>query len=725
MLKVTRSKIEPPLSLTDESIKSVLAELAAYYLADFSYRDTRRAPIDRDRINGIDVVERLIDLFHTKCAYCEMPISGVSGTIDHYRPLKNASMRMGDYKGDIDSYGWFAYEWRNFFLSCRSCNAAKRNQFPVTGPRASLLCTWEEANNTERNRIINPCEDVPLAHFRVVTEGVIEGLTLRGRRTIDVLQLNRMELVEARARKLQAVVQLLQAFTHTASNAEASLQKELDTKAPYAGIADIFLRAVIGALAKHLGFKRYKSDDVLLSLQELLPSIRPDKLFDVLPKQRAQLLPVLDNFKMVRVVRHKLREPMSSFIHRLTITNFKGITSLSLELNGRPDALGRPPSLMLLGENATGKSTVLQAVALCLADPSLRDALGLLPQDFLSREPMSWRSTSTRDCCITVEFADGQRAELRIDAVKRRFEGQGMPHALVLGYGARRFHSDTRSRMTRIDHLRTLFDSSKPLVNPHAWLGQLDHDEFNAVARALREVLVLDDSDEIFRDDQGNVRIRAHGRESPLTETSEGYKSLFAMVSNIMRAMVDVWGNLEQARGTVLIDEVETHLHPRWKALVTGALRKAFPQVQFLATTHDPLCLRGMENGEVQVLYHSNDGTIKKLDDLPNVRNLRTDQLLTSDFFGLSSTADPEVEATLDQLAAFHSAPELTKVRPVGADNALELPIGDTPFEQVVSEARRRFLREYESVPIADRSAYREHQVQEVLEALLSLRQRT
>lgn len=725
MQKVTRSKIERPPSLTGQSIKSAFAQLAAYYSEHSSYRDTRRAPIDRERIGDVEVVQRLVDLFSNKCAYCEMSIDGITGMIDYYRPLQNASQGMGDYKGDSDRYGWFAYEWRNYFLSCRNCGDAKRNQFPVTGPRAPLLCTWEEANNAERNRIVNPCEDIPLAHFRVATDGVIEGVTPRGRRTIDVFQLNRMALVEARSRKLQTTVQLLQALTQPASDAGAAIQHELNPKAAHAGIADIFLRSVIQALSKRLGFKTYKIDDVLQSLQELLPTIRPDELAGLLPTQHILPLRAISIDEQVLMVRPRRRPPISSFIHRITITNFKGISSLSLDLNGKSDALVRPPCLMLLGENATGKSTVLQAVALCLADPNLRNLLSLQPQDFLSREPKSWRSTSTRDCYIALEFVDGQRAELRIDAVKRQFEGEGTPDALVLGYGARRFHSDTRSRMTRVDNLRTLFDSSKPLVNPHVWLSQLHQDEFNAVARALREVLVLDDSDEIFRDDQGNVRIHAHGRESPLTETSEGYKSLFAVVSNIMRAMVGLWGNLEQARGIVLIDEVETHLHPRWKAMVMGALRKAFPQVQFLATTHDPLCLRGMDNGEVQVLYHSDDGTIKKLDELPNVRNLRADQLLTSDFFGLSSTADQAVEAMLDQLAASHSETELNRTSPSYGDNALDLPIGDTPFEQVFAEARRRFLREFESVPIADRSAYREQQVQEVLEALRNLRQLT
>ncbi|MES2899531.1 MAG: AAA family ATPase [Pseudomonadota bacterium] len=725
MLKISRAAATPPSSLTNDGAKIARTQLAEFFSELPSYRATRRAPIERERIYGVDIVAQLEAEFNAKCAYCEIAIGGLSGMIDHYRPLRDAGQRLGDSTGSIEHYGWFAYEWRNFFLSCKDCNAAKLNLFPVTGPRASVLCTWEEANRDERNRIVNPCEDVPYAHFRITIEGVLEGATSRGRRTVDVFQLNRTRLVAARSRKLQTLVTHLQALRQSGASSEAAdrLQGELHISSTHAGCADIFLRLVLRSLAKNRGLRQNNSEDIVQSLQELVPTVSQDDLAEALPKYRPEidLLPVRGPTALR--IRPKRVAKMASFITRISIVNFKGIESLTLEMNTTLDALGRPPCLMLLGENATGKSTVLQAVALCLADPDLRDRLGLQPQDFLSRESKGWRSTSTRDCHITVDFANGMRSELRIDALKRRFDGYGMSEAIVLGFGARRFHSDARSRVTVTDYLRTLFDSSKPLVNPYTWLGQLHQDEFNAVARALREILVLDMQDEIFRDNQGHVRIRAHGRESPLTETSEGYKSFFAMVANIMRAMVDLWGNLEQARGIVLIDEIETHLHPRWKALVTGALRTAFPNVQFIATTHDPLCLRGMDTGEVHVLYHADDGTVQQLHDLPDVKNLRADQLLTSDFFGLASTADLSFEAHLDQLASSQSGVRAGTKSP-GTTSAIDIVIGDTPFEQIVSEARRRFLDEFESVALPERAAYREQHVQDIVNALRNLRQR-
>ena len=102
---------------------------------------------------------------------------------------------------------------------------------------------------------------------------------------------------------------------------------------------------------------------------------------------------------------------------------------------------------------------------------------------------------------------------------------------------------------------------------------------------------------------------------------------------------------LETAEGIVLLDEIGSHLHPRWRMHIVTSFRRAFPRLQFLASTHDPLCLRGLENGEAVVLRRSPRGRVFRVPDLPPVKGQRVDQLLTSDFFGLHSTRDPQVES--------------------------------------------------------------------------------
>lgn len=112
-----------------------------------------------------------------------------------------------------------------------------------------------------------------------------------------------------------------------------------------------------------------------------------------------------------------------------------------------------------------------------------------------------------------------------------------------------------------------------------------------------------------------------------------------------MQLFIQHWGTIEAAEGIVLVDELGAHLHPTWQMRVTESLRETFRRVQFVATTHDPLCLRGLRDGEVVVLRRRGEEIYAVHDELPPVEGLAVDQLLTSEHFGLNSTLDPAVES--------------------------------------------------------------------------------
>lgn len=47
--------------------------------------------------------------------------------------------------------------------------------------------------------------------------------------------------------------------------------------------------------------------------------------------------------------------------------------------------------------------------------------------------------------------------------------------------------------------------------------------------------------------------------------------------------------NIAKTQGVVLIDEIDMYLHPRWQWNIINALRKVFPNVQFVVATHSPI----------------------------------------------------------------------------------------------------------------------------------------
>ena len=97
------------------------------------------------------------------------------------------------------------------------------------------------------------------------------------------------------------------------------------------------------------------------------------------------------------------------------------------------------------------------------------------------------------------------------------------------------------------------------------------------------------------------------------------------------------------------------HLHPRWKMQITRTLRRVFPSMQFLVTTHEPLCLRGLVENEVVRVTLIVDPTwtawhavFDPIEESPS--RYRVDRLLTSAFFGLDTTIDPDRRARVPRV---------------------------------------------------------------------------
>jgi len=237
----------------------------------------------------------------------------------------------------------------------------------------------------------------------------------------------------------------------------------------------------------------------------------------------------------------------------------------------------------------------------------------------------------------------------------------------------------------------------------------------------MRIVLSLSDEDEIVRDVDERICVSLAGQFIPLERLSEGYRSVFALAADVARELLHEFRSLEDAEAVVLIDEIDTHLHPRWKMRVMSSLRRALPGVQFIVTTHDPLCLRGMDDGEVVVLQRDEMGKIVQLEGLPSIKGMRTDQLLTSDYFGLSSTIDPEVELGIARYVA--NIADLPPERVGEADRLVrQLGLGDSALEQVVQSALLRFLQERERPRGKLRPNVRLDAVQAIIGALESSR---
>jgi uncharacterized protein (TIGR02646 family) len=154
----------------------------------------------------------LFDAFYGKCAYCEVEFRlDQDGDIEHFRP-KAGVLDEHDQRVEHPGYYWLAYDWRNLLPSCSLCNRVRRKKdgrlvgkgerFPVKGQRATA--PGEEAD--EEPMFLHPVHDDPEPHFRLDPEtGVLAGLTPKGWLCVELLDLNREGMPEARRRVYASV----------------------------------------------------------------------------------------------------------------------------------------------------------------------------------------------------------------------------------------------------------------------------------------------------------------------------------------------------------------------------------------------------------------------------------------------------------------------------------------------------------------------------------------
>ena len=78
-----------------------------------------------------------------------------------------------------------------------------------------------------------------------------------------------------------------------------------------------------------------------------------------------------------------------------------------------------------------------------------------------------------------------------------------------------------------------------------------------------------------FHRDGEFVELEYHGGRQALRDMSDVIQSMVALMGDIAKGVWVKWKSLKEAQGLVLLDELEVHLHPRWKISIVERLRAA------------------------------------------------------------------------------------------------------------------------------------------------------
>lgn len=185
------------------------------------------------------------------------------------------------------------------------------------------------------------------------------------------------------------------------------------------------------------------------------------------------------------------------------------------------------------------------------------------------------------------------------------------------------------------ENIHDWFTERAKSVNPYQKEEDNRKTDIDSVLIALNK---LDDriEKELAIDDNGNVYLTIEGQERELSELSSGFLSLVKIIQSII-ASFSAFTNekdLLNVKGVVLIDEIESHLHLEWQVKIIPILKNLFPNTTFYITTHSPLVLSQLNEGEAYLLKRDDDNTVRS--HLINSPNTRTLSNVLIDAFGIN-----------------------------------------------------------------------------------------
>ena len=187
----------------------------------------------------------------------------------------------------------------------------------------------------------------------------------------------------------------------------------------------------------------------------------------------------------------------------------------------------------------------------------------------------------------------------------------------------------------------------------------------------------------------------------PVVHASAGMKRILGLAYLIVWTWhehvqaAELLGQPRDTRFNLLMDEVETHLHPLWQRRIVRSLIDVIDglaretSVQVLLTTHSPLVLASLEpffdeEKDALFLFELKDQGVR-LRELPWAKQGDANDWLTSDIFGLEQPRSLEAEQAVEAAEAFmrgdmDALPEgLSTSRAINAELQRLLPEQD-PF---------------------------------------------
>lgn len=364
------------------------------------------------------------------------------------------------------------------------------------------------------------------------------------------------------------------------------------------------------------------------------------------------------------------------YLRELHIKNLKLLKDLCLSFTNERDE----PRMwtVIIGENGTGKTSILQAIAMAAVGAlnvnGLVDNISSLPDKRAPQAQVYIQAQFSLDARLrglrvypgypggrpegearvrsTVELPPGRKNLLAHSSYKGVESATGdpidearsldTPLWFVAAYGIHRSLPRSADWRPPLEHPGV--ERLRPVFQPVDLIGTafaniLPKDMARDYANVLQQVLFgVEELLPLFKGlelrGQGGVKSTKDLQEGPrfiqalpsgelklaASWLSHGYQSTIAWLADMVGHIL--WeANMKlppsEMEGLVLIDEIDLYLHPLWQRTLIQSLKRTFPRIQFVATTHSPLALVGLRPDEdeiIRLVIDEKTGDVKQLD---------------------------------------------------------------------------------------------------------------
>ncbi|ACB59804.1 AAA ATPase [Exiguobacterium sibiricum 255-15] len=347
-------------------------------------------------------------------------------------------------------------------------------------------------------------------------------------------------------------------------------------------------------------------------------------------------------------------------IKEITMKNFHGFKERHITFSDQ--------FTVLVGNNGTGKTAVLDGLAVALgsylsglngvhsrhikrdeiyreiyihgglSDIQMQFPVTVSCRGYVEGEYLEWSrsvnsekgSNTSKEAKPIMEYAS------KIQSMVSKGQSAILPVISYYGTGRlwvqKKDQNEKQKKSNRLEGYSYCLDPASHEKHFLKWIEKMTYIELQrkeapTVLSAVKKAISTCMKDwETLEFDVDSEELRVIGKDNnaiPFRLLSDGIRNTIGLVADLAHRMAQLNPALKESvveltPGVVLIDELDLHLHPSWQRRIISDLKRTFPKVQFITTTHSPFIIQSLEEGELRRLHEEDDDEVVSREEFVN-----------------------------------------------------------------------------------------------------------